>query len=171
MHLPAIVPWGAADGFSKQMLLVILSVVIIAAFFLMAARKGQLVPGRLQFAGEAAYGFVRNGIAKDIIGGKDFMKYVPLLFTLFFFILVNNIYGAIPLIQLPTFSHVGGAYVMAAIVYVPWIAIGVKKNGPPACGSASTSAHSASMAELVRRPSGSRRSRRPPRRPGSTRST
>lgn len=129
IHLPAIVPWGAADGFSKQMLLVILSVVIIAAFFLMAARKGQLVPGRLQFAGEAAYGFVRNGIGKDIIGGKDFMKYVPLLFSLFFFILVNNIYGAIPLIQLPTFSHVGGAYVMAGIVYVTWIVIGVKKNG------------------------------------------
>ena len=33
MHLPAILPWGAADGFSKQMLLVILSVVIIATFF------------------------------------------------------------------------------------------------------------------------------------------
>ena len=118
LHLPAILPWGAADGFSKQMLLVILSVVIIATFFLLAARKQQLVPGKLQFAGEAAYGFVRNSIAKDIIGGKDFMKYVPLLFSLFFFILVNNIYGAIPVIQLPSFSHVGGAYVLAAIVYV-----------------------------------------------------
>ncbi|KIA72436.1 F0F1 ATP synthase subunit A [Arthrobacter sp. MWB30] len=129
MHLPAILPWGAAEGFSKQMLLVILSVVIIATFFVIAARKQQLVPGKLQFAGEMAYGFVRNSIAKDIIGGKDFMKYVPLLFSLFFFILVNNIYGAIPYIQLPTFSHVGGTYVMAAIVYITWIAIGIKKNG------------------------------------------
>ena len=129
MHLPAILPWGAADGFSKQMLLVILSVVIIAAFFVAAARKGQLVPGKFQFAGETAYGFVRNGIAKDIIGGKDFIKYVPLLFSLFFFILVNNIYGAIPVIQLPSFSHVGGAYVLAGLVYLTWIVIGVKKNG------------------------------------------
>jgi len=129
MHLPAILPWGAAEGFSKQMLLVILSVVIIATFFVIAARKQQLVPGKLQFAGEMAYGFVRNSIAKDIIGGRDFMKYVPLLFSLFFFILVNNIYGAIPYIQLPTFSHVGGTYVMAAIVYITWIAIGIKKNG------------------------------------------
>jgi len=129
MHLPAILPWGAADGFSKQMLLVILSVVIIATFFLLAARKQQLVPGKLQFAGEMAYGFVRNSIAKDIIGGKDFMKYVPLLFSLFFFILVNNIYGAIPVIQLPSFSHVGGAYVLAGIVYFTWIGIGIKKNG------------------------------------------
>lgn len=117
MHLPAILPWGAHDGFSKQMLLVILSVVIIATFFILAARKQQLVPGKLQFAGEMAYGFVRNSIAKDIIGGKDFIKYVPLLFSLFFFILVNNIYGAIPVIQLPSFSHVGGAYVLAGIVY------------------------------------------------------
>jgi F-type H+-transporting ATPase subunit a len=129
MHLPAILPWGAADGFSKQMLLVILSVVIIATFFVLAARKQQLVPGKLQFAGEAAYGFVRNSIAKDIIGGRDFIKYVPLLFSLFFFILVNNIYGAIPVIQLPSFSHVGGAYVLAGIVYFTWIAIGIKKNG------------------------------------------
>jgi F-type H+-transporting ATPase subunit a len=129
LHLPAIIPWGAADGFSKQMLLVILSVVIIGTFFVIAARKQQLVPGKLQFAGEAAYSFVRNSIAKDIIGGRDFMKYVPLLFTLFFFILVNNIYGAIPLIQLPTFSHVGGAYVLAAIVYITWIAVGVRKSG------------------------------------------
>lgn len=129
MHLPAILPWGAAEGFSKQMLLVLLSVVIIAAFFVLAARKQQLVPGKLQFAGEAAYGFVRNGIAKDIIGGKDFIKYVPLLFSLFFFILVNNIYGAIPLLQLPTFSHVGGAYVLAGLVYFTWIGIGLKKNG------------------------------------------
>ncbi|MFF2344169.1 F0F1 ATP synthase subunit A [Pseudarthrobacter sp. NPDC058119] len=129
MHLPAILPWGAAEGFSKQMLLVLLSVVFIAVFFVLAARKQQLVPGKLQFAGEAAYGFVRNGIAKDIIGGRDFIKYVPLLFSLFFFILVNNIYGAIPVFQLPTFSHVGGAYVLAGLVYVTWIAIGIKKNG------------------------------------------
>ena len=104
-------------------------VTIIAAFFVAAARKQQLVPGKLQFAGEMAYGFVRNSIAKDIIGGKDFIKYVPLLFSLFFFILVNNIYGAIPVIQLPSFSHVGGAYVLAGIVYFTWIIIGIKKNG------------------------------------------
>lgn len=129
MHLPAILPWGASDGFSKQMLLVILSVVLIATFFILAARKQQLVPGKLQFAGEMAYGFVRNSIAKDIIGGRDFMKFVPLLFSLFFFILVNNIYGAIPVIQLPSFSHVGGAYVLAIVVYVTWIGIGIQKNG------------------------------------------
>ena len=127
-HLPAIFSIGSFD-FTKQMLLVLLSVVLIAWFFIAAARQGKLVPGKLQFAGEMGYNFVRNSVAKDVIGGKDFMKYVPLLFSLFFFILVNNIYGAIPVLQLPSFSHVGGAYVLAILVYLIWIGAGLKKFG------------------------------------------
>ena len=51
MHLPEIFPWGAeyGTGFGKQMLLVIISVIIIAVFFILASRKGKLVPGRLQW--------------------------------------------------------------------------------------------------------------------------
>lgn len=122
-------PWLQWDGISKYHVLVVLSVVVIAVFFLLAARKGKMVPGRLQFAGELAYGFVRNSLGKDIIGGRDFIKYVPLLFTLFFFILVNNIFGALPFLEIPTFSHVGGAYALAGLVYFTWIAIGIQKNG------------------------------------------
>ncbi|HKU12226.1 F0F1 ATP synthase subunit A [Sinomonas sp.] len=129
LHLPAILPWGADEGFNKQMLLVVLSVVFIAWFFIAASRRQQLVPGKLQFLGEQLYGFVRNGIGKDVIGGRDFMTFVPLLFALFFFILVNNIYGAIPFFQLPTMSHVGGAYFLAGLVYVIWIGVGLKRFG------------------------------------------
>ncbi|MBW4095063.1 MAG: F0F1 ATP synthase subunit A [Acidobacteria bacterium] len=127
-HLPALFSIGSFE-FTKQMLLVLLSVALISWFFIAAARKGQLVPGKLQFLGEMGYGFVRNSVAKDIIGGKDFVKFVPFLFAIFFFILVNNIYGAIPILQLPSFSHVGGAYFMAAMVFVTWIAVGIKRNG------------------------------------------
>ena len=52
-----------------------------------------MVPGRLQYAGEAGYGFVRNSLGRDIIGSHDFMRFVPYLFTLFFFILVNNLFA------------------------------------------------------------------------------
>ncbi|TYC99641.1 F0F1 ATP synthase subunit A [Arthrobacter echini] len=134
-HYPNIFPWGGEygvllePGFGKQMLLMILSVVLIATFFLIASRRNQLVPGKLQFLGESAYGFVRNSIGKDIIGGRDFLKYVPWLFTVFFFVLVNNIFGAIPLLQVPTFSHPGSAYAIAAIFFVLWVGIGLKKHG------------------------------------------
>ena len=60
-----------------------------------------MVPGRLQFAGESAYGFVRNSIGRDIIGSQDFMRFVPYLVTLFFFILVNNFFGVDPVHPVP----------------------------------------------------------------------
>ncbi|MGO4384820.1 F0F1 ATP synthase subunit A [Specibacter sp. RAF43] len=126
-----LTPFFSIGGFefTKQTLLVVLSVVIIAWFFLAAARKGKLVPGRLQYAGELGYNFVRNSVGQDVIGAKDYKKYVPLLFSLFFFILLNNLFGAIPLIQLPSFSHVSGPYFLALLVYVIWIGMGVRVNG------------------------------------------
>lgn len=122
-------PFFQWDGIGKYHVLVVLSVVLIAGFFIVALRKREMVPGRLQFAAEMAYGFVRDSIGKDIIGAKNFLKYVPLLFTFFFFILVNNLFGAIPFFEIPTFSHVGGAYAVALIVYFFWISVGLKRHG------------------------------------------
>jgi F-type H+-transporting ATPase subunit a len=132
MHLPEILPWGAeyGTGFGKQMLLVLLSVALISWFFVAASRRGKLVPGKLQFFGEMTYGFVRDGIGKDVIGAKDFQKFVPVLVALFFFILVNNLFGSVPFLQLPTSSHVATPYALAAIVYIMWIVLGLKKHGP-----------------------------------------
>ena len=33
-----------------------------------SARKAAVVPGKLQFFGESIYGFVRNGVAIEIMG-------------------------------------------------------------------------------------------------------
>ena len=66
-----------------------------------------MVPGRLQFAGERPTASCATSIARDIIGSHDFMKFVPYLVTLFFFILLNNCSASIPFIQFPTFSRVG----------------------------------------------------------------
>jgi F-type H+-transporting ATPase subunit a len=129
MHLPAVIPWGAPEGFGKQMLLILVSVLLIAWFFVAASRRGQLVPGKLQYLGEMSYNFVRNSVGKDIIGERDYKPFVPLLFSLFFFILVNNLFGSIPILQLPTPSHVGTAYALAGMVYITWIALGIKKHG------------------------------------------
>ncbi|MDY6055725.1 F0F1 ATP synthase subunit A [Micrococcus sp.] len=131
-HLPEILPWGAeyGTGFGKQMALVLLSVVLITAFFAWAMRRPKLVPGRAQWLAESGYSFVRNDIARDILGERNFKQWVPLLFGLFFFILVNNIFGAIPFLQLPTFSHAGSAYALALIVYVIWIGVGLRHHGP-----------------------------------------
>ncbi|MDO4252595.1 MAG: F0F1 ATP synthase subunit A [Rothia sp. (in: high G+C Gram-positive bacteria)] len=128
MHLPDIFTAGSF-GFGKQMLLVLLSVVIVAAFFLWAGRKRAMVPDKGQFLAEMGYGFVRNSLGKQLIGAHHFKPFVPLLFTAFFFILINNLYGSIPLVQLPTMSHPGSAYILAAIAWLTWVGVGIKRKG------------------------------------------
>ncbi|GAA4927895.1 F0F1 ATP synthase subunit A [Nesterenkonia rhizosphaerae] len=130
-HLPDIIPWGADWGtfFGKNMLAVLLSVIVVWAFFHFAIRRQSLVPTRTQFVAESIYGFVRNSFGRDIIGEKEFKAWVPFLFAVFTFVLVNNLFGAIPVLQMPTFSHAGPAYVIAGIVYVVWVGVGFQRYG------------------------------------------
>ncbi len=126
-ELPPI--FGSGDfAFTKPMLLALLSTVIIGLFFWLAGRRAAVVPSKLQFAGEGVYGFVRDGVGRDIIG-HDFLKYVPYLVTLFTFILVNNLFGIVPLIQFPTNSRIAFPIVLAIISWLVFNYVGVRRNG------------------------------------------
>jgi len=116
-------------GVTKPMLQLVLVAVLVFVFFWAAARKRAMVPGRLQYVGEMGYGFVRNSMGREIIGGQDYMRYVPYLFALFFFILINNFLGSIPFFQFPTFSRSGLVYALALISWFVYIGAGVAKHG------------------------------------------
>lgn len=61
-------------------------------------KKGEGVtsaPRGLQNAVEPIITFVRDDVAKPNLGGK-YQKYLPYLLTVFFFILINNMFGLIP---------------------------------------------------------------------------
>lgn len=130
-ELPGVFPWGGHGEYAvtKPMLQLVLAAVLVFGFFYLASRKRALVPGKLQFAGEGAYGFVRNSVARDIIGGHDFQKFVPYLVTVFFFIFVNNVFASVPFIQFPTFSRAGMAYALAGLSWVIYNAVGIHKHG------------------------------------------
>ena len=113
---------------TKPIFLVFLSVILISLFFILASRKAAVVPSKLQFAGESVYSFVRNDLARDVIG-HDFLRFVPYLFTLFTFILVNNLFGIIPLLQFPTMSRVSFPYVLAVTIYIVFHYVGIRKQG------------------------------------------
>jgi F-type H+-transporting ATPase subunit a len=119
----------SAEIFTKPQFLLVLAGVLVFGFFYLTSRRMAMVPSKGQYAGEQAYGFVRNGIARDIIGSHDFMKFVPWLVATFFFVLVNNLFGIIPLIQFPTFSRASFAYGLAALVWLLYNGIGVYKFG------------------------------------------
>ena len=74
-------PRSTAIGVTKPMLLLVLSAVLVFAFYYWPPASAPMVPGRLQFAGETGYGFVRNTLARDNIGSHDFMRFVPYLFV------------------------------------------------------------------------------------------
>ncbi len=113
----------------KSSFLLVIAAILVIGFFLATSRKGAVVPGKLQFAGESAYGWVRDSIGRDIIGEKDFIKFVPLLVSVFFFVLVNNLFGLVPFVQFPSFARAGFAYGLAAMVWVIYNGIGIGRYG------------------------------------------
>jgi F-type H+-transporting ATPase subunit a len=132
------VPPGAGDfdlppiflGITKPMLLAVLSVVIIMVFFLMASRRLKVVPSRFTFVAESVYDFGRNNIARELIGSKDFMPYVPLIVALFTFVLVNNLFGTIPILQFPTLAHIGFPIALSVLIVYPlWNIVGIRRHG------------------------------------------
>ncbi len=119
----------AGVGVTKPMLLLFLAAILVFWFFWAASHKRSMVPGKLQFAGEAMYSGVRNGLGRDLIGSKDFMPFVPYLVTLFFFILLSNWFGSIPFIQFPTFGRVSMAYALAGLSWVIYNGVGIRRHG------------------------------------------
>jgi len=113
---------------TKPVLLLFFSVILISTFFIISSRKAAVVPSKLQFAGESIYGFVRDGIGKDVIG-HEFQRFVPFLFTIFTFILTNNLFGIIPLMQFPTMSHIGFPVSITIFVYLVYHYVAIKKHG------------------------------------------
>jgi F-type H+-transporting ATPase subunit a len=120
--------FGNSILFTKPVLMVFLSVVIAATFFIASSRKAAIVPSKLQYAGESIYTFIRNELGRDVIG-PEFMRFVPFLFSLFVFILVNNVFGVIPLLQFPTMSHIGFPIGVTIFSYVCYHYVAIKKHG------------------------------------------
>jgi F-type H+-transporting ATPase subunit a len=121
---------GSGDwAITRPMVVLAFSVVLISWFLIATTRKAAIVPGRGQWITEGVYGLVRNGLARDIIGSREFLKFVPLLFSLFSIILVNNLFGIIPPVQYPTMSRIGFPIALTLIVFVVYHAVGIRKNG------------------------------------------
>ena len=114
---------------TRPAVVLMLSVAGIAWWLIATTRRTAIVPSRGQWATESMYGFIRNGVARDIIGSKDFLRFVPLLFSMFVLILVNNLFGVIPPIQYPTMSRIGIPIALTLVVYVTYHYIGIKRVG------------------------------------------
>ena len=127
-------PYAALNIFGHEVLiqkttiLVAMVSVIVAAFFLTAFRSPKLVPTKLQSLGEMAYTFVRDQIAREVIG-KAGDAFVPFLATLFFFVWMSNLMGVIPGAQFPIMSSLAYPVGLTLIVYGTYMFLGFKHQG------------------------------------------
>jgi F-type H+-transporting ATPase subunit a len=114
---------------TRPAVILLISVGMLAWFLIATTKQAAIVPGKGQWVTEGLYGFIRNGVARDIIGSKDFLRFVPLLFSMFMLILVNNLFGVIPPFQFPTMSRIGIPIALTLVVYVTYHYIGIKRVG------------------------------------------
>jgi F-type H+-transporting ATPase subunit a len=98
---------------SKFMLLELLAAILVALFYIPLARRmqsGELPSGWQENAREVLLTFIRDEVAKPAIG-HDADKFMPFLWTMFLFILFNNLLGLIPFFG----SATGNIYVTAGL--------------------------------------------------------
>lgn len=125
--LPPLVE-GADPWFTKVTLLVWVAVAALIIFFLVTYRDPKLVPTKRQWIAESIYGFVRNNVAKDLIGHEG-VRFAPYLTTLFCFVLLTNLFGIIPGIQMSPNSHIAFPAILAVISWVLFNYIGIRQHG------------------------------------------
>jgi F-type H+-transporting ATPase subunit a len=104
-----------------------LAVGLTAALMLGATAGRSVIPGRMQSIAELAYEFVEKKIVRDIMG-DDGMRFFPLVFSLFMFILVLNLVGLIPYSFTVT-SHIIITVALALLVFITVLVYGFWKNG------------------------------------------
>jgi F-type H+-transporting ATPase subunit a len=112
---------------TQYMVFLIVATVLTAVFFFLVARKESLVPKGIANVGELGVEFVRNNIVLDVMGA-DGVKFLPLIVTVFFAVLFNNLLGLIPGIK-PGTGTLGTTFTWGAIVFITYNAIGFKNKG------------------------------------------
>ncbi|MDO5501790.1 MAG: F0F1 ATP synthase subunit A [Actinomycetia bacterium] len=114
---------------TEQMVWGGISVILVCAVLVAMTRNLSIVPSKGQFLFEGFYNFARNSIARDMIGSKQFLRFVPLLFSLFTLILVNNWFGILPPVMNPTYGRIGFPIAATLVVYVVYHWVGFKRYG------------------------------------------
>ena len=117
---------GHEIAFTNSALFMAITVVGIWALLVGGSSARALIPGRMQSIAELSYEFVADTINNT--AGKEGMKFFPLVFTLFMFILVANIIGLIPYTFTVT-SHIIITAALALLVFITVLVYGFTKNG------------------------------------------
>ncbi len=117
---------GLDFSFTNSSAFMVATVVAAGAFLYLTTSSRGLVPSRLQSVSEMSYEFVAS-MLRDSAGSKG-MKFFPLVFSLFMFVLVANLLGMFPYFFTVT-SHLIVTFALAMLVIGTVVVYGFWKHG------------------------------------------
>jgi F-type H+-transporting ATPase subunit a len=116
---------------SRYMVIELFVAIILSVFFIRLANKmrsGSAPRGGLWNMAEAILLYIRDGIARPAIGEHDADRFVPLLWTIFLFIVGCNLFGLVPWFGSPTAAF-GVTLALACITLLTVFLSGFKQFG------------------------------------------
>ncbi|QFT33645.1 F0F1 ATP synthase subunit A [Roseibium porphyridii] len=117
---------GMDFSFTNSSLFMVLTVAATSAFLIFSTSGRGLVPTRVQSVSEMMYEFIA-GTLRDATG-TDGMRFFPLVFSLFMFVLVANLFGMFPYFFTIT-SHIIVTFALAMLVILTVIFYGFMRHG------------------------------------------
>ncbi len=122
------------SGFCISKFMVIETFIVVMLVFVFKKygekiRDGQPPRGRFWNGLDAFLLYLRDNVARPAIGEHDADKFVPLLWTIFFFILTCNLFGMLPWVGAPTGAF-GATLALAFVTFAAGLFFGMQKFGP-----------------------------------------
>lgn len=126
MYEPHLSIGGLDISFNNSALFMVIALVLSVALIMIGMSKERMIPGRLQSLVEVIYGFARK-TAYDIAGPKV-GPYIPIVFSIFIFVLFGNMLGMVPFSFTYT-SHIIVTFILGVFVILFVTAVGFAKHG------------------------------------------
>ena len=113
-------------AFTQSALYMFAAVGVIALITIVGTASRSVVPGRMQSLAEVFYEFIADTL-HQATGDKE-QRFLPLVFSLFMFVLILNMFGMIPYAFAVT-SHLIITFGLAFLVISTVVVYGVMKHG------------------------------------------
>ncbi|MEI5677752.1 MULTISPECIES: F0F1 ATP synthase subunit A [unclassified Mesorhizobium] len=117
---------GLDFSFTNSSAFMVATVAAAGLFLFLTTSSRGLIPGRLQSISEMSYEFVAS-MLRDAAGSQG-MKFFPMVFSLFMFVLVANLLGLFPYFFTIT-SHIIVTFMLALLVIGTVVVYGIMKHG------------------------------------------
>ncbi|MDN3029843.1 MULTISPECIES: F0F1 ATP synthase subunit A [Rickettsieae] len=118
--------FGFDISFTNSSLYMVLAGVIVLSYFYLALKAEKIIPSRLQLSAEIIYDIITVTLSQNV--GEKGRKFIPLIFTLFMFILLCNLLGMLPYGFTVT-SHIAVTFALAIMIFFMVTIIGFINHG------------------------------------------